>query len=584
MSPESPWALRTGLRLLAAAAAGCTAAAAFAVPASAEPETAEPESTEPAAINDTLREGHTEDDGAVELLAAETPFDYNADGYSDLIAVRKSDGALRLYAGTSTGTYKSAVTIGTGWGKMDLVMAGDLTGDGQSDFLARDTKTGTLYTYPGNGSGGHGTRIKVGTGWNGMGQIAVGNFDGDGVLDIVATRFADSTLYYYPGNDNGTFGSRELLGEHWQGMDVITAMGDTDGDGFDEFLTRWNGNGYYYLYDGYTGEYTEIAPDLGSYSERRYTQVVGIGDHDLDGRPDLAAVEARTGRLYMHSFDESDYPVHSGVVIGASGWGGMRLPVLELDQVYDLDSSGTSDIVAFRKSDNDVFFYPGTGSGLGGREHIGDDWEGTNLLTTGGDLNGDGWGDLLVRFTSGQLFIALGNSGGYIMDYIEVGSGWNSMSAVTGGHDHNSDGRTDLIALQSSTGNLYLYPGRGDGSFGSRKQIGTGWNSMRELTTTGDLNHDGHADMLAVKNSDSCLYFYAGRGDGTFKSRVQVGCGWGGYDQITGVGDFNRDGHADWAARRKSDGNLFVYYGNGAGDHGTRIQIGTAWNSMKYIA
>jgi hypothetical protein len=579
MSPESPWALRTGLRLLAAAAAGCTAAAALAVPAAAEPESAAP-----GTINDTLRDGHTEDEGSVGLLAAEAPYDYNADGYSDLLAVRKSDGALRFYAGTSAGTYQSAVTEGTGWGKMNLVMAGDLTGDGVSDFLALDTKTGTLYTYPGDGSGGHGTRISVGTGWNGMGQIAVGNFDGDGVLDIIATRFADDNLYYYPGNDNGTFGSRELLGEQWDGMDVVTSMGDTDGDGFDELLSRWNGNGYYYLFDGYTGEATEIAPDLGSYSGRTYTQVVGIGDHDLDGRPDLAAVEARTGRLYMHSFDEYDYPVHDGVVIGASGWGGVRLPVRELDQVYDLDASGTSDIVALRRSDNDVFFYPGTGSGLGGRELIGDDWEGTNLLTTGGDLNGDGWGDLLVRFTSGQLFIAIGGSNGFIQDYIEVGSGWNSMSTVTGGHDHNSDGKADLITVQASTGNLYLYPGKGDGTFGARKLIGSGWGSMRELTTVGDLDHDGHADMLAVKTSDGCMYFYGGTGAGTFKSRVKIGCGWNSYDQISGVGDFNRDGHVDWSARRKSDGNVFVYRGNGAGSNSSRVQIGTGWNSMKYIA
>ena len=35
MSPDTPRARRAGLRLLAAAAAGCTAAAAFAAPASA---------------------------------------------------------------------------------------------------------------------------------------------------------------------------------------------------------------------------------------------------------------------------------------------------------------------------------------------------------------------------------------------------------------------------------------------------------------------------------------------------------------------------------------------------------------------
>ena len=499
--------------------------------------------------------------------------------------MRKSDGALRFYAGTSAGTYQAAVTVGTGWGRMDIVMAGDLTGDGISDFVARDTKAGILYTYPGNGNGGHGTRISNGTGWNGMGQVAIGNFDGEGALDLFATRFADDKLYYYPGLGNGKFGSRVALGEEWESMDVITTLGDVDGDGFDEIVTRWNGNGYYYLYDGYTGEFTEIDPALGdALATRRYTQTVGIGDHDLDGYPDLASVDSRTSQLLMHSYDENHVPIHDGEVIGSSGWGGVRLPVLQLDQVYDLDSSGTSDIVAQRSSDSDVFFYPGTGSGLGARVLVGDNWNALNLVTTGGDLNGDGFGDLLLRNTAGNLFVAAGNSGGFIMDSIEVGPGWNAMSNITGGHDYNSDGKTDLIALQSSNGYLYLYPGKGDGTFGARNQIGSGWNGMRELSSVGDLDHDGHADMIAVRNSDGCLYFYGGRGDGTFKPLVKVGCGWGSYDQITGVGDFNRDGHIDWAARRKADGNLFVYYGDGAGNHGTTLLIGPGWNTMKFIA
>jgi hypothetical protein len=517
----------------------------------------------------------------IENQASEILYDYNDDGYSDLLAVRKSDGALRFYAGTSTGTYQAAVTAGTGWGRMDIVMAGDLTGDGRSDFLARDTKTGVLYTYPGNGKGGHGTRITVGTGWNGMGQIAVGNFDGVGALDVFATSFADDKLYYYPGKGNGTFGARQLADDEWEDMDVITNLGDVNGDGFDEIVARWNDYGYYYLFDGYTGEFTEIDPALGdALASRRYTQVVGVGDHDLDGYPDLASVDSRTGQLLLHSFDEHYTPIHDGEIIGASGWGAMRLPVLQLDQVYDLDSTGTSDIVALRKSDSDVFFYPGTGTGLGARVQIGNDWKGANLFSTAGDVTGDGFGDLLVRYSSGQLFIAVGNSGGFVSEWIEVGPGWNAMSTISGGQDFNSDGKADILAVQPSNGTMYFYPGKGDGKFGARVAIGPGWNAMKEVTAVGDLDHDGHADMLAVTSSDGCLYFYGGTGAGTFKSRVKIGCGWGAMDAITGVGDFNRDGHVDWAARRKSDGNLFVYYGNGAGNHGTKLQLGTGWNAM----
>ncbi|GAA2125502.1 FG-GAP repeat domain-containing protein [Glycomyces algeriensis] len=46
------------------------------------------------------------------------------------------------------------------------------------------------------------------------------------------------------------------------------------------------------------------------------------------------------------------------------------------------------------------------------------------------------------------------------------------------------------------------------------------------------------------------------------------------------MGDFNRDGHVDWMARRKSDGVVFLYPGDGAGNHTARRTFGTGWNSM----
>jgi len=99
------------------------------------------------------------------------------------------------------------------------------------------------------------------------------------------------------------------------------------------------------------------------------------------------------------------------------------------------------------------------------------------------------------------------------------------MNAITGGHHYNGDGKDDLIAREASTGYLYIHPGKGNGTFGSRLKIGSSWNSMSEVTAVGDLNHDGHADVLAMRTSNGCLYFYGGNGNGTLKSGVEMACG-----------------------------------------------------------
>jgi hypothetical protein len=512
-------------------------------------------------------------------------YDYNQDDYEDLLVIRKSDGALMLYKGSSSGKYLSGVVVSSGWGKFDIVMGGDLTGDDLPDLLARDNKTGTLYTYPGNGKGGFGTPVNAGAGWGKMGQIAVGNFDGDGNPDIFATAYADGNMYYYPGLGNGKFGSKVMWSEFWDGMDVISSVGDLDHDGYDEFLSRWNYDGRYYLYTS-TGEVLELDQSLyvGDDS-RRFDQVVGVGDLTRDGTPDIVAPNLKNGELVRYTIDTEWPGYNPGTVIG-SGWNGVRLPVIQLDRNYDFDYNGFGDVIAHQKTSGDLFIYWGSRTGIGSRVNICDNCTGISGAVAGGDYNSDGRTDLVYRTKAGELYIAPGLDTGELGfgAAVKIGTGWDAMANITGGHDYNNDGKDDLIARHPATGYLYLYPGKGNGSLGSRVKIGTGWNAMREITDVGDFNHDGNADMLAIRSSDTCLYLYAGRGDGTLRPGVKTTCGWGGYDQITGIGDLNRDGHTDWIGRRKSDGALFLYHGNGTSGYSSRKQIGTGWNSMSYLA
>jgi hypothetical protein len=253
-----------------------------------------------------------------------------------------------------------------------------------------------------------------------------------------------------------------------------------------------------------------------------------------------------------------------------------------MDRTYDYNGDGATDFVARVGLDGTSYLYPGIGSaGHGTRVSWGTALAGMTLIATAGDLNADGFADVLARTSGGTLYLYPGTGTGGInaAGRITVGTGWNAMTTITGGHDYDSDGKPDVIAV-ASDGNLWFYPGTGDGRLGARKAVGSGWASMNEVTATGDLDHDGHADMVAVRNADGCLYFYGGKGDGTFKPLVKIGCGWAAMDAITGVGDFDRDGHIDWLARRESDGSLFLYPGNGAGNHTASELVGTGWNAM----
>ncbi|SDD91242.1 FG-GAP repeat domain-containing protein [Glycomyces harbinensis] len=521
--------------------------------------------------------------------------DFDGDGFQDLLAVRESDGNLLFYAGNGDATFDAAVSLGSGWGGRDIVTPGDLTGDGNPDLLARDNRTGTLYTYPGDGAGGFSSRITAGTSWNGISLIAsAGDFNNDGHLDLYAVRKADWKLYLYQGKGNGAFGTRYLADDNyrgWDDADTLITVGDPDSWGRDELLIRET-SGRYVMVSG-EGETQKQNADsvldgsLGQGTSTRYTQVAPVGDFDGDGIPDVVGIDSRTGELELHtvSFSETEgtaRPLRTPVVID-DGWGDMRLASTDTDRTYDYDGNGVSETV-YRNADGIVSTLGIQHGSWWPSESWGTGFKNMTLLETAGDLTSDGFSDLLARDSSGNLYAYLGDGASAGATRTRVGTGWNTMSAIVSGHDFNGDGHVDIIAREKSTGYLWLYPGRGTGKVGPRVKIGTGWNSMRDLIAVGDLDNDGHADLLAVRSSENCLYRYSGRGNGTLKAGVKIGCGFSGIQSFASVGDFNLDGHADWIARRGSDGRTYLHHGDGKGDYQATSVLIDDWTWVNLIA
>ncbi|WP_137994098.1 FG-GAP-like repeat-containing protein [Streptomyces vilmorinianum] len=196
-----------------------------------------------------------------------------------------------------------------------------------------------------------------------------------------------------------------------------------------------------------------------------------------------------------------------------------------------------------------------------------------------GDMNADRKADVVVRDEAGRLWFLPGDGSGRM-----IGSGgWNGMNALTRHGDFSRDGREDLIAREASTGKLWLYPGTGTGSLGTRKLIGSGgWNGMSKITAFGDLTGDGRSDLLAVEKSTGKLWMYPGTSTGTLGARKMIGSGgWNGMNALVGAGDMNSDGRADLIAREASTGKLWLYPGK-AGYIGSRVLIGSGgWNAME---
>lgn len=262
--------------------------------------------------------------------------------------------SVRIYgtAGSVTvsgSSFASAAGLLSIWWTSGDTVAHDLTGDYHPDLLVRVAATGVMRIYPSDGSGGWGASSDHGSGWGGMGPILLpGDVSGDRFPDIVARSKTSGALMLYPGDGRGWVRSGVQIGSGFQDYPTIAAVGDLSGD----------------------------------------------------GNPDLLAVQASTGTLYMYRTDGHGHFLPGNVKFGP-GWGGMDALV----GVGDVDGDGYPDLLARVHATGALVLYRGTAAHwLSAGLPLTGDFSRYQLLASPGDLDGDGTVDLLtVDPTSGQL-------------------------------------------------------------------------------------------------------------------------------------------------------------------------------------
>ncbi len=178
-------------------------------------------------------------------------------------------------------------------------------------------------------------------------------------------------------------------------------------------------------------------------------------------------------------------------------------------------------------------------------------------LAPAGDVNGDGYGDLIVgnsviHWCEGDAMVFLGSADGLEPEGIPLSSGpynpdWFG-AAVDGAGDLDGDGYDDLIVGSKWPG-AYLFRGGPDGPEAEPwiaiEKIS--WNQFgRSVAGAGDVNGDGWPDVAVggEEGSRGAVLLYPGSAAGPSES-------WeltlpGSYELgLTGVGDVNGDGFDD---------------------------------------
>jgi hypothetical protein len=193
-----------------------------------------------------------------------------------------------------------------------------------------------------------------------------------------------------------------------------------------------------------------------------------------------------------------------------------------------------------------------------------------------GDVNQDDKLDLVVVSSKGvNVLVGQGDGGFRAALGSPIQTAQRASEMVLG--DFNSDGKPDLALASHDCYDVTLLLGAGDGKFAAAPTspviMKVGEHPHTHGLNAGDLNGDGHLDLVTVNSDDSDVSVAFGDGKGSFtRSPATFAVGSSPYPGA--LGDLNGDGNLDIIAtstgrrtpeEEASTNGLTVLFGDGEG-------------------
>ncbi len=229
----------------------------------------------------------------------------------------------------------------------------------------------------------------------------------------------------------------------------------------------------------------------------------------------------------------------------------------------DLNGDGWNDVVVTNRDANTATVFLNVADGTGALIQ-------TDLLTTGlqprspalGDFDGDGDLDLVTPHWepgSTTVGVHLNLGSGQFGPRVDLTVGSRPRTAATA--DFDGDGDTDIAVANSGSGNISILLNEGDGSFASHIMYGSHTNTGS--ISVGNIDNDGDLDLVATSRQTDVVWVSRNDGSGVFTTVGVYTVGSVPRDET--LADLDGDGDLDIVVADGSSASLTVLLNDGTG-------------------
>jgi hypothetical protein len=347
--------------------------------------------------------------------------------------------------------------------------------------------------------------------------------NGDGLADVVGGGNSDHTFYLYLSSDGG-LGDTPLAfalpsSPHAGGLQVASA-GDVNGDGYGDLIVGNGGASAAYVYLGGPGGLSSAPITLSTAAAFELgTSVSSAGDVNGDGYADVLVGDLASPTVYVFLGNASGVSSTPATVLSDPS----PMPWVSqfgssVASAGDVNGDGFGDIVVGARYYHQAFLYLGSPQGITSAipaVTFSGNYDFGFAVACAGDVDGDGLADIVVS-DSTAASVYLGASTGVSSTAAFV----LASTPASGADDVDGDGFGDVVA------DAYEYSGSAAGLPANPTAILTGPGATW-VVAAGDVNGDGYGDFLTL--SGGVAYLYEGSAGGIGTSPVWSSTGYSFY-------------------------------------------------------